>query len=135
VQTLPADLLTTNCTYYAKPPEIENPINPIYGLSLLEWLRIELRDQLVISEPDAEDWGWYSEVEFDGYIYLLGSSALSEEGDDPSSEIEGIFQVEKHRSIKEKLVGKNKMDASDTCFVFFKEHFEKEPNMAEVTIG
>jgi len=41
--------------------EIENPINPIYGISLLNWLRKELKDTIEITEPEAEDWGWYSD--------------------------------------------------------------------------
>ncbi|MGE6461664.1 hypothetical protein ACQKC7_07775 [Pseudoalteromonas tetraodonis] len=46
--------------------ERENPINPIYGLSLLEWLREKLRGKIDIAEPDAEDWGWFSELEYAG---------------------------------------------------------------------
>jgi len=32
-----------------------NPINPIYGISLLLWLKEELKDKVKITEPDAED--------------------------------------------------------------------------------
>ena len=115
--------------------EKENPINPIYGLSLLEWLRKELASELAISEPDAEDWGWYSELEYDGNNYLIGSCAFFEQGDDPTAELEWVFQVDKYRSFKEKLLGKNKMSTSDVCFVFFKELFEKHPDIKEVQIG
>lgn len=115
--------------------EKENPINPIHGLSLLEWLREELQNQLSISEPEAEDWGWYSELEFEGNSYLIGSCAYFEPGDDPTSEIEWVFQVEKYRSFKEKLFGKNKMSEADGCFVYFKELFEKHPDITEVTLG
>lgn len=62
--------------------EKENPINPIYGLSLLEWLRAELVNELVITEPNAEDWGWYSELKYEDNNYLIGSYALFEQGDD-----------------------------------------------------
>jgi hypothetical protein len=112
--------------------EKENPINPIYGLSLLEWLRNELKGKLEITEPDAEDWGWYSELSYDGNNYLIGSSTYFEEGDDPNQELEWVFQIGKYRSFKEKLFGKNKMSASDSCFLFFKDLFEKNPHFKEV---
>lgn len=114
--------------------EKENPINPIYGLSLLEWLRNELKGKLEITEPDAEDWGWYSELSYDGNNYLIGSSTYFEEGDDPNQELEWVFQVEKYRSFKEKLFGKNRMSASDSCFLFFKDLFEKNPNFKQVQV-
>ena len=115
--------------------ERENPINPIYGLSLLKWLREELKGNLEITEPDAEDWGWYCELSYDGNNYLIGSCAYFEEGDDPNQELEWVFQVDKHRSFKEKLFGKNKMSASDGCFLFFKELFEKNPSFQEVQVA
>ena len=115
--------------------EKENPINPIHGISLLEWLREELKGKLDITEPDAEDWGWYSELDFEGNNYLIGACAQFEEGDDPEIEIDWIFQVDKLRSFKEKIFGKNKMSVTDNCFVFFKELFENHPNIKEVQVG
>ncbi len=115
--------------------EIENPINPIYGISLLVWLKSKLAGKLEITEPDAEDWGWYSELEFEGNNYLIGACAYFEEGDSPKDEIEWVFQVDKYRSIKEKLFGKNKMSASDNCFVFFKTLLEENPNFNEVQVA
>ncbi|WKE64032.1 hypothetical protein PVT67_10000 [Gallaecimonas kandeliae] len=115
--------------------ERKNPINPIYGISLLAWLKTELAGKFEISEPDAEDWGWYSELEFDGKNYLIGACAYFEEGDNPQDEIEWAFQVDKRRSFKEKLFGKNKMNVSDGCFIFFLELLEENPNFNEVQIA
>lgn len=112
--------------------EKENPINPIYGISLLLWLRKELKGKVEITEPDAEDWGWYSELEWQENSYLIGVSAFYEEGDDPTAELEWVFQVDKYRSFKEKLFGKNKMAETDSCFVFFKEYFEKHQKISGV---
>ena len=67
--------------------EARNPINPIYGRSLLEWLRAELKGKLEITEPEAEDWGWCSELEYQGRRYLIGACAQFEEGDDPNTEL------------------------------------------------
>ncbi|MGB5447238.1 MAG: hypothetical protein WBM99_17255 [Psychromonas sp.] len=115
--------------------ERRNPINPIYGLSLLEWLQQQLRDELQITTPDAEDWGWYSELEYQGNRYLIGACVLLEEGDDLTGELEWVFQVDKQRSLSEKLLGKNKMTAEDSCLVFFKEMFHNQPQMKEVKVG
>ncbi|MCE2594389.1 hypothetical protein K6Y31_06135 [Motilimonas cestriensis] len=115
--------------------EKENPINPIYGISLLAWLKSELAGKIEITEPDAEDWGWYSELEFEGNNYLIGACAYFEKGDNPKDEIEWVFQVDKYRSFKEKLFGKNKMNASDNCFVFFKTLLEENPNFNDVQVA
>jgi hypothetical protein len=101
----------------------------------LEWLRNELKGKLEITEPDAEDWGWYSELEFQGNSYLIGACAFFEEGNDPASELEWVFQVDKYRGFKEKLFGINKMTETDSCFVFFKDLFQNHPNIKEVHIG
>ena len=115
--------------------ERENPTNPIYGITLLEWLRTELKGKIEINEPDAEDWGWYSELEFNGNNYLIGACAHYEEGDDPQKQIEWVFQVDKLRSFKEKILGKNKMSVSDSCFVFFKNLLDENPNFYEVQVA
>ena len=115
--------------------ERENPINPIYGLSLLVWLKSELAGIIEISEPDAEDWGWYSELEFEGNRYLIGACAHFEEGNSPQEEIEWVLLVDKHRSFKEKLLGMNRMSVCDSCFVFFKTLLEENPNFNEVQVA
>ena len=112
--------------------ENKNPINPIYGESLLKWLKIESGSVLEITEPDAEDWGWYSNTSWHGREYMLGASAYYEEGDDPDSELEWILQIEKHRSFKEKLLGKEKISINDECVLFFKSKLEAEPGITSV---
>ncbi|WP_018693710.1 hypothetical protein [Algicola sagamiensis] len=76
--------------------EPENPINPIYGKSLLDWLKESLEGTVALIEPDAEDWGWYSELSWEGESYLIGAIAYFEKGDDPKESIDWIFHVEKH---------------------------------------
>lgn len=114
--------------------ERENPINPIYGISLLEWLKSELEGRIEITEPDAEDWGWYSDLKFDGNNYLIGACAYFDEGGNPKEPIEWVLQVDKYRSFKEKLFCKNKISVSDSCFVFFKNLLGENPNFNEVQV-
>src|SRR5437016_4152909 len=83
----------------------------IPGESLLLWLQDQARPDATVSEPRAEDWGWYSYVEWKGCRYLLGSSASDEEG----GEREWILQVEKQRSFGQKILGLAKMDEGDEC--------------------
>ena len=89
--------------------ELENPINPIPGSSLLDWLRQHVP---AMSDPSPEDWGWYSELSLDGRDYLIGSCAHeSQDGDH-----EWVLQIDKARSLREKLFGQAKMTTADPCF-------------------
>ena len=80
---------------------------------MLKWLKEHLSGQMEISRPEAEDWGWYSFMDWEGRSYMLGSSVFFEEGDDPNEELEWVFQVDKQRSLKEKLFGKVIMTPED----------------------
>ena len=91
--------------------EKPNAINPIAGQSVLLWLREELmRAQYRVTEPDTEDWGWYVDVEGADASYLVGASADATE---PTPTVEWIVQVHKNRSVKDKVLGQNKMAADD----------------------
>ena len=110
-----ARVIRFNTSKFDVSAERPNPINPIHGESLLLWLRDQASTKLAVSQPDAEDWGWYSFVEWNGRQYMLGSSASEEE----AGEREWILQVEKQRSFKEKLLGREKMVKEDQCAQFF----------------
>ena len=110
--------------------ERPNPINPIPGESLLLWLRSQALPEMDMSEPDAEDWGWYSSVEWKGRLYLLGSSASEEEG----GEREWILQIDKHRSVKEKLLGSEKMTQDDECAAYFQRLLEGEASFNAISV-
>ena len=89
----------------AEPP---NPINPIAGVSVLRWLREALGDGYAVSEPGAEDWGWYVDVTRAEAVYLVGASAEPEEGG-----AHFMVQVHRHRSLKDKFTGANKLAPDD----------------------
>ncbi|WP_299947568.1 hypothetical protein [uncultured Microbulbifer sp.] len=105
--------------------EDENPINPIYGQSLLLWIQDQLKDKYEFTTVDYEDWGWYCDIIFQTRTYMLGSSAFYEEGDDTNAELEWVFQVQKQRSFKEVLFFQEKMTAQDDCLQFFQAFFTK----------
>jgi hypothetical protein len=110
--------------------ERPNPINPIPGESLLLWLRERARPDVAVSEPDSEDWGWYSSVEWKGRSYMLGSSA----SEDDSGDREWILQIEKLRSVKEKLLGPAKMNKDDECAKYFQQLLESEATFKDVSV-
>ncbi|MDM3871103.1 hypothetical protein QSV34_07000 [Porticoccus sp. W117] len=112
--------------------EQKNPINPIYGESLLLWLKDRLLGQLEITVPEAEDWGWYSYVNWKGRQYMLGASAYFDEGDDPNEEVGWVFQLTKERSLKEVLLFQEKMKADDECLIFFTSIFNEDSDFHNI---
>jgi hypothetical protein len=91
--------------------EAPNPINPIAGQSLLKWLRDKLSEaNYAATEPSTEDWGWYIDVRGKERSYLVGASADAE---NPTSMVEWIIQIHKHRSLREKILGQNRMAPDD----------------------
>ena len=109
--------------------ERRNPINPIAGESLLVWLQEQAKPRAQLTDPDTEDWGWYSFVDWNGRQYLLGVSASDDEG-----EREWVLQIEKQRSMKEKLLGRATMTADDECATFFQGLLEREPAFKAVSV-
>jgi len=125
-----ARVVRFNTAKFDVSKERPNPINPIPGESLLLWLRDQARPNVAVSEPDAEDWGWYSYVEWKGRKYMLGSSASDEEG----GEREWILQIEKHRSVGEKILGRAKMDKDDECAEYFQRLLEGEASFKGLSV-
>lgn len=123
-------IIRFNSSKFDVSKEDKNPINPIYGQSLLLWLKSKLSGEVQMNEPDTEDWGWYTYIEWAGRSYMLGASA---EEDGPNG-CEWVFQVEKYRTFKEKLFGKEKMSPNDECLLFFKKIFDAEPEFKNVSI-
>jgi len=117
---------TTNLFDISK--EDENPINPIYGQSLLLWLKNKISSSYDFSIPDCEDWGWYSDIHWDGRTYIIGSNCL----DDTNNDHEWTLQIIKQRSFFEKIFGKGKMTEEDECFLYFKKIIESEKSFKNI---
>jgi hypothetical protein len=125
-----ARVIRFNTSKFDVSAERPNPINPIPGESLLLWLREQAKPHADISPPEAEDWGWYSFIDWKGRQYLLGSSA----SDDDGSEREWVLQIDKHRSLKEKFTGREKMAGDDECARFLHGLLVREPSFKGVSV-
>ena len=126
-----ARVLRFHTAHFDVTKERPNPVNPIPGESLLLWL-IEQADPAVkISRPAAEDWGWYSYAEWKGRKYLLGASAYDEEED---GQREWVLQIDKHRSVKEKILGRAKMSQDDECAQYFRDLLERQASFRGVSV-
>ena len=112
--------------------EDRNPTNPIAGQSVLNWRRVELgKAKYTATEPDTEDWGWYIDVQGEGVSYLVGASADAE-GTTP--DVEWVIQVHKHRSLKDKLLGRNKIAADDPLVVLIAGLVRADPQFSDISV-
>src|SRR5438874_5866719 len=103
--------------------ERPNDINPIHGESLLLWLAEKLKGQVAVPVPQAEDWGWYADIEWNGRSYTLGASASDEE---EKGQREWVLQIVKHRTLKERLLSQEGMTAEDECAAYLRQLLEQE---------
>ena len=113
--------------------EKPNPINPIAGQSVLLWLRDELLTaRYRVTEPDAEDWGWYIDVECAAASYLVGASA---EAAEPSRTVAWVVQVHKKRSMKDRVLGRNKLAADDPLFALIERVVRGDGRIEQVLVA
>ena len=112
--------------------EEPNPINPIFGQSVLNWLRPMLAHaRCSATQPATEDWGWYMDVQCEGASYLVGASADAENS---TPLHEWIVQVHKHRSLKDKLFGRNKMAVDDPLVALIERFVRADPQFLDVLV-
>lgn len=126
-----AHLISFKTAKFDVAKETPNPTNPIAGQSVLGWLRDKLAEERYqCSEPDTEDWGWYIDVARGGARYLVGASADA----DASNPVDWIIQVHKHRSLKEKLLSRNKMTPDDPLSALIEHIFRSDTEIHEVAV-
>ncbi len=113
--------------------EERNPINPIKGKSVGEWLGNLLREEGAnVSDLDAEDWGWYSYAIYRGNKYLIGFIAHPGKVENEAPEI--IIQVDKRRSLFDKVLGKNKLTHSDPLLSTIERHIKGIEDVANIEL-
>jgi hypothetical protein len=106
-----AHLISFSSTRFDIAKETPNPINPIAGESVLQWIRERLRDSpYTATAPATEDWGWYVYVSGAGVSYLVGASAYA---NNQGRNIDWTVQIHKKRSLKDKITGTNKLTIDD----------------------
>ena len=112
--------------------ETPNPINPIAGQSVLIWLRAELaKAHYTATEPDTEDWGWYMDVAGNDGSYLVGASA---DADASTPDVEWVVQVHRHRSMSDKLFGRNKMAPDDPLAALIERIVRGDSQISDVSV-
>lgn len=126
-----AHLITFRTSRFDISKEAPNPTNPIFGRSVLMWLRGELaKVRYETTEPASEDWGWYMDAEGPGGAYLVGASGEA----DGAAEVEWAIQIHKHRSLKEKLLGRNRMTADDPLSAAIERIVRADTALEQVTV-
>jgi hypothetical protein len=111
--------------------EPANDINPIYGQLVLVWLAEKLEGEVLVPAPETEDWGWYVDVTWQGRNYMVGSSASEEE---ENGRREWVLQIVKHRSLKEKMMGREKMTRDDGLVQLLLRTLRVEPAFQDVVL-
>jgi hypothetical protein len=113
--------------------EPENPINPIPGHAVLVWLCDAARSSgYTCGEPAAEDWGWCVDVSANGVSYVLGASAAWEPGQ--AGPIEWTVQLERPRSLRDRLFRRNVHDAHDPLSAFVERMVRNAPDATDVVV-
>ena len=105
-------------------------VNGIHGHALASWLSRDLRAAgLVTSEVWAEDHGWDFSVTFNSAAYLC-SCSLATDGDPP---FEGHVALAKHRSLFERLTGRNGFATDDAVAGRILDILRRSPDVAKLT--
>ncbi len=112
--------------------ETPNPTNPFAGQSVLNWLRSALLNEgFQATEPDTEDWGWYIDVHGAGGSYMVGAST---DADPEGEEVPWVVQVHKHRSMTDKLFGRNVMAHDDRLVAAIEKLVRSDSRIVDVEI-
>jgi len=128
------DILFTTDRFNLSQPK-EHFINECcYGDDMAAWLRGKLSGLGIhATEPRQEDWGWYMEVGHGQYTYFVGIGGNAE--NESSGNLgEWRLMVEKHRSLKEKLTGKNQLAENEEIISILKRLVEDAPDMKFIRI-
>ncbi len=104
-----------------------------FGEDLAAWLRGKLLEQGIATiKPGQEDWGWYIESTLGGNSYFIGIGGTAEESAPNPNWGRWRIMVEKHRSLWEKLRGKNKTSLNDPIFEVIRKILKHENDFRDI---
>lgn len=128
-----AHLFSFSSSLFDPSEEPDNPINPIAGYAVLDWLagKLEGLGCATSRPPIEEDWGWYLDARMGGNSYLIGSCEQSEF---ENGRAEWMLQVHKKRSLTERLLGRNQLAADDQALVAISRILEEEPEIDDILV-
>ena len=78
-----------------------------------------------------EDWGWYMDVAGNDGSYLVGASA---DADASTPDVEWVVQVHRHRSMSDKLFGRNKMAPDDPLAALIERIVRGDSQISDVSV-
>jgi len=101
-----------------------------FGDDVARWLADLLQSRgLTTTEPDQEDWGWYFDVCFAESRYFVGIGGAPDEEVSASNQGQWRLIVEKHRTLRQKLSGSNKLRDDDAFVGVLKDIVSCEPGL------
>jgi hypothetical protein len=109
-------------------------INPCcFGEDTALWLRDRLREKaMAVAEPGQEDWGWYIGVRWDGADYFIGIGGDPDDARGESDQGTWRLMIQKIRSPRDKLFGKNRMTPDDGLVAAIREILSREPAFSDI---
>ncbi len=114
--------------------EKENPIKPIRGISIGEWLApILAADGVQVTEINAEVSGWYLSATLAGSKYSVGFVGLPATDDDEAPEL--VISIDQQRSFVDRLTFKGKMGADDPLLLKIRGIVEEQTDFSEVDVA
>jgi len=127
-----AHLISFSTRKFEPAKEKQNPSHPIAGQSVLQWLIPLLKEnQYQASEPDAEDWGWFTDVKNDGTSYRVGASGKPEK---LKAEVDWVVKIEKNRNIFDKLFGRNQFTLDDPLAALIEKLIRKDAGAKNIFV-
>ena len=104
-----------------------------FGEDLAAWLREKLAAEGISAiEPGQEDWGWYIEATHGGQSYFIAIGGIPSDGGGDPNHGEWRIGIEKHRTLMDKLRGRNAMNPDEPIVAVIRGIIEQEPAFADV---
>jgi hypothetical protein len=109
-------------------------INPCcFGEDFAAWLRARLIERGIPTiAPGQEDWGWYIVATLGDNAYFIGVGGNADETARDPNQGQWRIMIEKHRSLWEKVTGKNHTSPHEPIFGVIEDVLAREPDFKNV---